>query len=126
MSMTSMGGPHGRRTGDLRLEESAQRRRNAEAPQIPQLRSRIVALFRPYQRRLVLTGLLVVLGAALGVIPPLLVQRIFDDALFPVDETSPDLGLLGSLVAVMIGLFLVSALLGVTQTWLTATVGNRV
>ncbi|MFV0405681.1 MAG: ABC transporter ATP-binding protein, partial [Propioniciclava sp.] len=40
--------------------------------------------------------------------------------------TSPDLGLLGSLVAVMIGLFLVSALLGVTQTWLTATVGNRV
>jgi ATP-binding cassette subfamily B protein len=54
------------------------------------------------------------------------VQRIFDDALFPTDGAPPDLALLLRLVLTMIGLFLFSAVLGVTQTWLTSTVGNRV
>ncbi len=108
------------------MDESAQRKANANAPEIPELGSRIIALFRPYVGRIVVTGLLVIAGAAIGVIPPLIVQQIFDGALFPVDGSGPDLSLLVRLVAVMIGLFILSAGLGIAQTWLTSTVGNAV
>ncbi|MFD5215648.1 ABC transporter ATP-binding protein [Microbacterium sp. NPDC058345] len=119
-----MGG--GGRGGFRGVDEQAQRRLNAEAPEVAGLGRRVVALFTPYRGRLVVTALLVVLGAGLAVIPPLLVQRIFDHALFPLDGAAPDLGLLTMLVSVMIGLFLLSAVLGVVQTWLTSTVGNEV
>lgn len=108
------------------VDAEVQRRRNAQAPRVAHLGRRVVDLFRPYRARIVFTALLVVVGAAVAVVPPLLVQRIFDDALFPVDGSSPDLSLLAFLVSIMIGLFLVSAALNVGQTWLTATVGNRV
>ncbi|WP_285136968.1 ABC transporter ATP-binding protein [Microbacterium sp. lyk4-40-TSB-66] len=108
------------------VDADVQRRRNAQAPRVADLGRRVVELFRPYRWRIVFTAVLVVVGAAVAVIPPLLVQRIFDDALFPVDGSSPDLVLLAELVSVMIVLFLFSAGLNVGQTWLTATVGNRV
>ena len=108
------------------VDADMQRKRNAQAPRVADLGRRVVELFRPYRWRIAVTALLVVVGAAVAVIPPLLVQRIFDDALFPVDGSSPDLRLLAILVSVMIGLFLLSAGLNVGQTWLTATVGNRV
>lgn len=121
MSMGGMGGSMFRG-----VDADVQRRRNAQAPRVPNLGRRVVDLFRPYRARIVMTAALVVIGAAVAVIPPLLVQRIFDDALFPLDGSSPDLQLLAFLVSVMIGLFLFSAALNVGQTWLTATVGNRV
>lgn len=121
MSMGSMGGSPFRG-----VDARAQRRLNAQAPRVPDLGRRVAALFRPYRGRIVATAVLVVVGAAVAVIPPLLVQRIFDDALFPVDGSPPDLSLLAALVGAMIALFLLSAVLGVAQTWLTATVGNRV
>lgn len=65
------------------MDEDAQRRQNADAPRIANLGRRVVALFRPYRTRIIFTGLLVVFGAAIAVIPPLIVQRVFDDALFP-------------------------------------------
>src|SRR4051794_25010179 len=108
------------------VDENAQRRQNAEAPRISGLGARVITLFRPYRWRIFFTGILVVAGAAIAVIPPLIVQRIFDDALFPVDGGGPQLQLLAWLVAAMVGLFLLSAGLGVVQTWLTATVGNQV
>ena len=108
------------------VDERAQRRMNAEAPRIPDLGHRVVRLFRPYRGRLVVTAFLVVLGSAIGVVPALLVQRIFDDALFPQDGGGVQLGLLAGLVAAMIGLHVGSALVGIVQTWLTSTVGNRV
>src|SRR5690606_24891181 len=121
MSM-GMGGGRG---GFRGVDEEAQRRLNAQAPRVVGMRRRVIGLFRPYKWRLMLTALLVVVGAGLAVIPPLLVQRIFDDALFPVDGGGPEIGLLSTLVAVMIGVFLLSAVLGVAQTWLTSTVGNE-
>ncbi|WZH35960.1 MAG: ABC transporter ATP-binding protein [Microbacterium enclense] len=108
------------------VDSAEQRRRNAEAPRVANLWNRVVELFRPYRGKIAVTVLLVVVGAAVGVIPPLLVQRIFDDALFPVDGSAPDLSLLAVLVSLMIALFLLSAALNVGQTWFTATVGNRV
>ncbi|BDV31036.1 ABC transporter ATP-binding protein [Microbacterium terricola] len=108
------------------VDIAAQKRLNADAPRIPHLGRRVVALFRPYLGQMISTGILVILGAAIAVIPPLIVQRIFDDALFPVDGSAPDIPLLIRLVTVMVALFLLSAALGVAQTWFTSTVGNRV
>jgi ATP-binding cassette subfamily B protein len=121
------GGRGGGGGGGFRgVDIEAQKKLNAEAPTIPNLGRRVMALFRPYRGRIIVTGALVIVGAAIAVIPPLIVQRIFDDALFPVDGGAPDIPLLWRLVAVMIALFLVSAGLGVVQTWLTSTVGNSV
>ena len=117
-----VGGPVAFRGVDI----AAQRRLNAAAPEIPHLGRRVVALFRPYLVRLWFTGFLVVAGAAIAVIPALLVQRIFDDALFPLDGGAPDIPLLIRLVSLMIAVFLLSAGLGIVQTWLTATIGNSV
>ncbi|GEA83697.1 multidrug ABC transporter ATP-binding protein [Cellulomonas gelida] len=123
----SMGGPGHRGGGMGRpLDESAQRRLNAQAPPVANLGRRVVALFRPYLRRIAVTGVIVVASAAIAVVPPLVVQRIFDDALFPPDGGGPHLDLLVGLVVLMVALFLVAAGLGVIQTWLTSTVGNRV
>ena len=120
------GGGAGGPSGFRGVDREAQKRQNAQAPRIPDLGRRVVTLFIPYRGRLVLTGFLVVVGAALAVIPALLVQRIFDDALFPVDGGQPDIPLLIRLVSSMIALFLLSAGVGVVQTYLTATVGNSV
>ncbi|MGW9631968.1 ABC transporter ATP-binding protein [Agromyces sp. NPDC055520] len=111
-------------------DAEAQRAANAEAPKIPNLLGRIAELFAPHKAALVTTVVLVLIGAALAIIPPLLTQRAFDDGLFPVDESgaasAPDLPVLMWIVAAMIAVFVVSALLGVWQTWLTATIGNNV
>lgn len=126
MSMVGMGGGRGGGGGFRGVDEAAQKKLNAQAPRIEGLGRRVVALFRPYLGRIIVTGILVIAGAAIAVIPPLIVQRIFDDALFPTDGGSPELDLLIRLVLAMVGLFLLSAVLGVAQTWLTSTVGNSV
>lgn len=122
----SMGGGRGGGAGFRGVDAAAQKKLNAQAPKIDGLGRRVVGLFRPYRARIIITGVLVVVGAAIAVIPPLIVQRIFDDALFPVDGGGPQIGLLIRLVLTMVGLFLFSAALGVVQTWLTSTVGNSV
>ncbi|GAA1958730.1 ABC transporter ATP-binding protein [Microbacterium deminutum] len=119
-------GAGGGHPGFWGVDIAAQKKLNAAAPKIPNLGGRVVALFRPYWGRILFTGFLVVAGAAIAVVPALIVQRIFDDALFPVDGGAPDIPLLWRLVTIMIALFLLSAGLGVVQTYLTSTVGNQV
>lgn len=105
-------------------DASAQRDENAQAPRIPQLFRRIGELFAPHRVALGVTIALVVVGAGLTVLPPLLTQRAFDDGLFP--QGGPDVPVLVELVGLMIGIYIASAALGVWQTRLTATVGNKV
>lgn len=109
-----------------RVNASAQRAENAQAPRIDHLGRRVAALFRRYRMRLAFTAALVVIGAGVAVIPPLIVQRIFDDALFPTDGGPVDMPLLVRLVGIMTALFFLGAGLQVLQTWLTSTVGNAV
>ncbi|HEU4849939.1 MAG TPA: ABC transporter ATP-binding protein [Terrimesophilobacter sp.] len=117
------GGGGGRgRIGSADVE--AQRAANASAPRVAGLLRRIAELFVPHRTRLVTTGALVIVGAGLSVLPPLLTQQAFDHGLFP--RGGPDLPVLGGIVALMVVIYLVSAALGVWQTWLTATVGNTV
>ncbi|PIJ54632.1 ABC transporter, partial [Leucobacter sp. OLES1] len=106
-------------------DADAQRELNRQAPVVPDLGKRIIALFRPYRRQLVVIAALVLVAAALSVIPPLITQRVFDDALFPKDG-HPQLTLLAWLVGGMIAVFVASSGLGVVQTLITARVGNRV
>jgi ATP-binding cassette subfamily B protein len=109
-----------------RIDERALREQIAQAPEIPDLWRRVIALFAPYRGAIILTLLLVVVTAAARVVPPLIVERIFDDALFPPGGAEPHMALLAKLVGIMVAIFFASAALGVWQTWLTSTVGNRV
>ncbi|MGG7466120.1 MULTISPECIES: ABC transporter ATP-binding protein [unclassified Plantibacter] len=119
------GGPRGgaRVSGG---DAAAQRAINAEAPKIPNLGKRIAALFIPFRGKIITTMVLVVIGAGLAVIPPLLVKQAFDVGLFPTDGGKPNLPALVEIVVAMVALFVIAALLGVWQTYLTATVGNSV
>ncbi|WP_108249546.1 ABC transporter ATP-binding protein [Planctomonas deserti] len=120
----AMRGPRGGRVSGGDAE--AQRALNAQAPKIPHLFGRIVALFAPHRASLILTAVLVIVAAGLSVVPPLLTQRAFDEGLFPTDGGGPQLARLTELVVLMIAVYVVSTLLGVWQTFLTSTVGNRV
>jgi ATP-binding cassette subfamily B protein len=120
----AMRGPRGGRVSGGDAE--AQRAINAQAPQIPHLFRRIVTLFAPHRAALILTAVLVIAAAGLSVVPPLLTQRAFDEGLFPTDGGGPQLPRLTELVVLMIVVYVVSTLLGVWQTFLTSTVGNRV
>ncbi|TFD81521.1 ABC transporter ATP-binding protein [Cryobacterium sp. Sr8] len=123
-----MSGMHGGGRSRSRVsggDVAAQRAENAEAPRIPNLLRRILGLFAPHRAALIVTIVLVLIGAAMSVLPPLLTQRAFDEGLFPQDGP-PDLERLAFLVGLMIAVYLGSVLLGVWQTWLTSTVGNTV
>jgi ATP-binding cassette subfamily B protein len=116
-------GGHGGRVSGRDAE--AQRAFNATAPRVPHLLHRIGGLFRPYRVKITVTIVLVLISAALGVLPPLLTKEAFDIGLFPPSGT-PNFPVLIVLVGAMVLLWVVSAGLGVWQTYLTATVGNRV
>jgi ATP-binding cassette subfamily B protein len=114
--------PRGRISGG---DADAQKARNADAPKIPDLLPRIAKLFEPHRPALIITAALVVIGAGLSVIPPLLTRSAFDRGLFP-PGGHPNFPVLIEIVALMVLLYVASAALGVAQTYLTATVGNRV
>ena len=85
---------------------------------------RVASLFSPHRGRVAIVSVFVVFGAVLGIINPLLIQRVFDDALF--GSGGLDMGLLWTLVSVMIGVAIVSGLVGVAQTIQTNALGQRV
>jgi ATP-binding cassette subfamily B protein len=85
---------------------------------------RVALLFRPYRRKLWLVAVLIVVASGLGVVGPLLVKVVFDKALFL--KGGPNLGLLYELLALIVLATVVSALVGLWQSYLTNTVGQRV
>ena len=92
--------------------------------QTPRLTPRIVAAFRPYGGRVALVGALILLTAGLGVVNPVLIQVVFDSALFP--EGGPNLNLLWVLAGVMAGITVITGGLGIVQTYWINQVGQRV
>ena len=123
MSGMHGGGPRGGRVAGA--DATAQKAANATAPKIPHLLRRIGELFVPYKRALIVTIVLVLVGAGLSVLPPLLTKQAFDVGLFP-PSGGPNVPVLLELVGIMVLLWVASAALGVWQTYLTATVGNKV
>src|SRR5690606_6348033 len=81
--MSGMRGGGGGRMRVGSADAEAQRAANAAAPKVPHLFRRISFLFAPHKTALIVTGSLVVLSAAISVLPPLLTQQAFDRGLFP-------------------------------------------
>lgn len=108
-----------------KADHEAQREINRQAPKIKDLGSRIFALFKPYRAQISVLIVMVLLSAALGIIPPLITQRVFDDGLFP-ETGGPNMPVLLQLVGLMLGIFIITQIIAVVQTYYTARVGNRV
>ncbi|HEV2809748.1 MAG TPA: ABC transporter ATP-binding protein [Acidimicrobiales bacterium] len=87
---------------------------------------RIADLFGPYRREVGAIVALVVVGATVGVVNPLLIKVVFDTALFPPGSGGPDIDRLVWLVAVMVSLPVIGGAVGLVQTWRANVVGQRV
>jgi ATP-binding cassette subfamily B protein len=92
---------------------------------------RVVATFGPYRRKVTFVGLMIVITAGLGVVNPLLIVRVFDNALFGPNndcagQPCPNLPLLYFYVALMIAIPLVTSIIGIGQTYLANDVGLHV
>ena len=86
---------------------------------------RAAGCFRPYWVQSSGVALIIAVTSALGVVNPLLLRSVFDDALFP-PSGNVDIGLLWTLSGIMIAATVVSGGLGIAQVWATNLVGQRV
>ena len=84
-------------------------------------RERLLGLFRPYRGRLTSVLALIGVSAGLGMISPFLLRAVLDQAI-----PERDTALLAGLVAGMIAIAIATGALGVGQTLLSNTVGQRV
>jgi ATP-binding cassette subfamily B protein len=85
---------------------------------------RIVPLFRPYRLQVSLVIVLIVVTSTIGIINPLLIQAVFNKALFI--PGGPNLHLLYVLVGVMALVPVVNGAIGILQTYQTTRVGQQV
>ena len=82
---------------------------------------RVVKLYADYKLTLAIVGLLVLVTSALGVVTPLLIQRVIDDAL-----PQQDMDLLLWLIGGMVFVAAVAGVLNFIQSRLNASVGFKV
>jgi ATP-binding cassette subfamily B protein len=85
----------------------------------------VIPLFRPYRGRVAVVVGLIVLTSTIGIVNPLLIQAVFNKALFP-PGGGPKLDLLYILVAIMAAVPIVNGLIGILQTYETTKVGQLV
>jgi ATP-binding cassette subfamily B protein len=115
LTMTRRGG---RGNGADPTQVRADKRQLADSP--VSLR-RIARLLAPFKGRLAIVIGLIVASSAIGLAQPFLVKRMIDDAL-----PRQDVALLLWLVGAMVGVAAATAMIGVVQTWLSTSVGQRV
>src|SRR5690606_8756778 len=80
---------------------------------------RILAFARPYRTQLAVFLVLIALGAAAGALTPWLFQRLIDDGIATGDTRT-----VVTIAAVVAGLAVVSAVLGVAERWVSASIGE--
>ena len=85
---------------------------------------RVVPLFRPYRAQVAAVVGLIVVTSTIGIINPLLIQVVFNEALFV--PGGPNLHLLVILVAIMAVVPIVNGAIGILQTYETTRVGQLV
>jgi ATP-binding cassette subfamily B protein len=85
---------------------------------------RVVPLFRPYRAQVAAVVGLIVLTSTIGIVNPLLIQAVFNKALFV--PGGPNLQLLVILVAIMAIVPIVNGAIGILQTYETTRVGQQV
>jgi ATP-binding cassette subfamily B protein len=82
---------------------------------------RVASFFRPYRARVAVSICAILVTAGLGLINPLLLKWIIDDAI-----PNRDLNKLTLFVGLMIALPIISGLIGVGQSYLNTVIGQRV
>jgi ATP-binding cassette subfamily B protein len=80
---------------------------------------RVWGLAAPYRRTLALFLAVIVAGAVIALIPPLLIKRVIDDAI-----PDGDRGLVTTSALLMVGVAFGSMLLGLAERWTSARVGE--
>ena len=108
-------GSHRSRSG---RPDPADRRQLADHP-VPL--SRVARLFAPHRGTLTIVVALIVVSSLIGLAQPFLVRHVIDEAL-----PRQDVRLLVVLVLAMLGVAVATAAIGVVQTWLATSVGQRV
>jgi ATP-binding cassette subfamily B protein len=104
----------------------------ADRPIAPGTLRRVVAIFRPYRGNVLLVAVAIIATSVLGIANPILIKRIFDDALFGnppgqcADGACPNLPLLYRYVGLMVLIPVISSVIGIGQTYLANLVGLRV
>ncbi|WP_338254765.1 ABC transporter ATP-binding protein [Dictyobacter halimunensis] len=99
------------------LEEQKLRGRKTDARTV----RRVAASFKPYKWQVLFVLIAIILTTVLGLINPLLIARIFDDAI-----AKGNLRLLVIYVIIMIVTPVVTGLIGVWQSYLNNIIGQRV
>ena len=99
-----------------------------ERPARPGTFRRIVATFRPYRRQVLLVGVLILIISGLGLINPLLIKVVFADI---INDRAPGsdaekMRLLLLVAGTMIVVPIVSGAIGLWQTYLNNSVGQKV
>jgi ATP-binding cassette, subfamily B, bacterial len=82
---------------------------------------RVAGLFRPYRWQLAVVVALIVASSTVALATPFLIRLLIDEAI-PAQDVPLLLWAVGGMLAVTV----VTAVLGVVQTWLSTTVGQRV
>ncbi|HLG64161.1 MAG TPA: ABC transporter ATP-binding protein [Ktedonosporobacter sp.] len=98
-------------------EEQKRRGRKTDARTV----RRVMQAFSPYKLQVVLVLIAILLTTVLGLVNPLLIQRIFDDAI-----GKRNINLLITFVIIMILTPVVSGIVGVGQTYLNNVIGQSV
>ena len=91
-----------------------------DGPIRPGTLRRAVGLFRPYRPQLSVVIFLVLIIASLGIITPLLIREVIDDAI-----PNGDRALLGWLVGIMIAVTAVTGVFNMAEVWINVGVGVR-
>ncbi|WP_269822441.1 ABC transporter ATP-binding protein [Dictyobacter vulcani] len=99
------------------LEEQKLRGRKTDVRTV----RRVAEAFRPYKWQVFLVFIAIILTTGLGLINPLMIQRIFDDAI-----SKNNMSLLIIYVIIMIVTPIVTGLIGVWQSYLNNIIGQRV
>ena len=92
---------------------------------------RVIGTFKPYKGKVGIVGVLIAITSGLGVINPLMIVLVFDEALFGANGNCagvpcPNLPLLYVYVGIMIAVPIVTSIIGIWQTYLTNQVGLHV
>jgi ATP-binding cassette subfamily B protein len=110
---------HGMGGGNMAayVEEQNKRGRKTDARTV----RRVVEAFKPYKAQVVLVLIAILLTTLLGLVNPLLIQRVFDDA---IDKHNTNL--LVIYVVIMFITPIVSGIIGVGQSYLNNKIGQNV
>jgi ATP-binding cassette, subfamily B, bacterial len=96
--------------------------------------ARVVGIFKPYRWKVAVVAMAIVITSGLGVINPLLIAKVFNNALFGnppnsndcAGQVCPNLPLLYGYVALMIAIPIITSIIGIGQTYMANLVGLRV